>query len=567
MKSTNEIIRFLKDFVLPNKRKLITCCLLLIISSVGDLYVPFGIKLAIDNGISNKDLKQLIFYIILFLIVTSLTLLIKYTQNIKVTELIKNVSFGIKFKTIKCLQTYELSFYSKHNAGEITSIIERDVEQIEGLSANVFLVLVVKSFTLITILITLIFIQWKVALYVILVSPILTFFQYKIGKFISKQTLEIRQSVGKIQDFTQDIIENMLSIKVLNYTSTINDKYRKTQVDFINKNIKITALTGIIAVVGQAVNIIGIILVLYTSGLEVIGGSMTVGLVMSLLLYVQRAYDPLLQIMQSIVQIQNSKVILKRIYSLIDSPEVVKDGPYKILSKLDGEIEFLKVGFSYDGRKVFDNMNFKINSGKITGIIGSNGTGKSTIARIIARLCNIEEGKVMIDGLDINQYCIEDLRDNIMYIPANSCIFSGTIKENILLDRVEKYDDKALWDIIEFVGLSEDIKKMEHGLETMLGSHSTGLSTGQCQKISIARALVKNPPVLILDEPTASFDSEFEKEITIRFKDFFKDKTVIIISHRPEILRICDTVILLENNSVKVIEDMGEVYANQYLVN
>lgn len=567
MKKGNLLIRFIKEFILPMKKQIIIYCFFMIFASLGELFIPMGVQLAIDKGIGNKNIKLLLTYIVVILVVAFLTVLIKYVQNYKITKLVKTISFNIKDKIFKGLQEYNLEFFSKHKAGEITSIIERDVEQIEGLATTTFLVVVVKSFTLIALLVTMFLIEWKVSIYVIVVSPMMVYLQYNIGNKLTSKISKLRQAVGEINDFTQESIENINDEQLLDYTSVINNKYEKKQIDLINKNVDITKISGLISVAGQLINILGIVVILLFSGIDILNHKMSVGYIMSLIIYVQRAYDPLLQIMQSVMQIQNSNAILERVYSLIDVENKIKDGSFEGKNNLRGEIHIKNLKFSYDEKKVFDNLCMHICSGKFVGIVGENGTGKSTIARILTRICEPERGEILFDGVDIRKYKLKYLREQVLYIPSNTYIFTGTIKENILLKDNEKFDMDKLYKIVELVGLKNDICAMEKGFDTILTPHAVNLSTGQCQKLSLARALVKNPSILILDEPTAALDLNMEKDIANTLKTAFEGKTVIIITHRTELLKICDVTYLINKNENKLVRRLEITDVNKLKVN
>jgi ABC-type bacteriocin/lantibiotic exporter with double-glycine peptidase domain len=271
--------------------------------------------------------------------------------------------------------------------------------------------------------------------------------------------------------------------------------------------------------------------------------------------------------MQTILQIQNSSVILERIYSIIDSTDVVSEGRTDTHHEIKGSIRMSGVNFDYEGKPVLKNLNLNVKPCETLGVVGANGTGKSTIGRILVRLMDIDEGVISIDGKDIKEYSLADLRKQIMYVPSSTYIFCGTIKENILLDRIDDFDMERLKHIVELVGLKEDVENMENGYDTILYPHSVNLSSGQCQKISLARVLVKDPSVIILDEPTSALDLEIEKELTEKLKYMFKGKTIIIISHRTEILKTCDRVVMLEDGRVKDINKGVAEYADMLMAN
>lgn len=552
MKKIKDIrIRFLKDFVVPLKYEFILSFVLVMLTLFAQLYFPLGVRRAIDNGIINNNVRSLLREISIILLVGFFQSFFNYFKYIKINKAMNFVSYNIKFAIMSKIQRCSMHFFVNSKPGEIASIVERDVEQIEDIIFTVLFNIIIQVCSFIVVMIILLFMNWKIAIYALIASPFFALFQFSLGKKIKTIYKNIRENIADINDYTQDWIESCINIQLFNYGKTIEERYKEKHLNKIESLLKTSRISGIVNIVGQVINTIGIVMILYFGGIDVFNGVITVGTITALTIYIQRVYSPLAQIMQGVIKIQNSSIILNRIYSLIDCEDIIKDGEIDINKPLKGNIRIDNVSFSYGKRKILNDISMQINGGEIIGLVGKNGVGKSTIAKLLTRLYEADEGRIYIDEVEIRHYRINKLRDELVYLQSNPYIFNGTIKENILLDKVNNFDMNKLYEIINQVGLKDDINNMKKGINTLIKTHTTNLSTGQCQKISLARVLVKNPSIVILDEPTSSLDIETEKEITLTIKQVFTGKTLIIISHREEILKICDKVYTIKNLKLK----------------
>lgn len=553
MKKNNYIIMYFNKVIKTFLFDQIVAFICLFIYSISNIIFPYLLKLIIDDGIGKNDLRKFVIYSIAMIINIGIMLLFRYLQRKKFLKLGQKIIFKTKESIIERLKMYSMKFFNKYQTGEILSILENDVIKIQDLATTMisdFLVNIVTATGLIIILFSM---NMEIALVSILLVTIYVFIQKKYGKHIQNRAIEVSEERGNLYSNTQEFISKINEIRMVNGEKFFYEKYRDKQNHFLKKERKFVMTRIESSVLGMLISRLGLIFVICFGGYKVLNGKMTVGTLFSLTMYIQRIYSPIISLARLYMDIKESKASLERVFKLLKSNEVIKDGSVDFNKQLDGDIEFNNVYFRYDDNVILKNINFKIKNKQKVALLGKNGSGKTSIIRLLLRLWEPYSGSILLDGRNIDEYKLEYLRKNILCIGQEPYIFTGTIKENILLFN-DNVSEEQVDMVLEKVCLKEDVDNMVDGLETIVGDKGITLSGGQAQKIALARAFFMDSSIIIFDEPTSALDIKAEEIICKNLFEYFEDRTIIVITHRETILKYCDDVYKIRDNSTHLIK-------------
>jgi ABC-type multidrug transport system fused ATPase/permease subunit len=366
--------------------------------------------------------------------------------------------------------------------------------------------------------------------------------QKNIGKSVKKGMEKLRAKLGNLNAYTGEVINNVQSVQSSGYSKLAIKRFNIFHQEYMNQYLSQAKIMSVNQIFGLSFNIIGLCIVLCVGSYKVFYDNLTVGQLFSLTVYVQRLYSPIVALGNLYLSIKNSVPIIDRLEQIMITGDIMEEGDIEYQENLRGEIEFCNVGFRYEDKQILNDFSIQIKAGKTIGICGINGSGKSTIIKLLTRLCNAKEGKILIDGTDIKKYKREYYQSQISCMSQGSFIMSGKLRT--MLNPFDKdISDKKLVNYMERMRLN--IHNFENGLDTYIGENGITLSGGEKQKISLIRILIDDKPIVVLDEPTSAIDIESEIHICKELKLFLKEKTTIIVTHRTTILDICDQVIYL----------------------
>jgi ABC-type bacteriocin/lantibiotic exporter with double-glycine peptidase domain len=557
MKKKSLLVTFFKTYVKPLFLKQIVGFIYLGFFTLTNILFPYFLKNIIDEALTFKNIKILIIRILIMFSCGILMIIFNYLQSIKFITISQKIAYNLKKDVINVLMKSNGIFFLKNNSGKLFSILEKDISLLEENTSNIISNILINFCTFIGIMILFIIINTKIAIMLICLVVVFSFMQNKLLFILREKTKIFREQVAKIMESTQEIMQNILNIQILNLCEIFILKYSKMQKEYMKKYIELRKLIFNTSSINLFYNVFGITIVLLVGGYDVINDSLTVGSLFTLTIYVQKLYTPITKLVDSYVYIQQSKVILERIYKLLYNNDKIKSGTY-VTNNIYGNIIFDRVNFKYTRKEIFNNLNISIKAGEHIGIVGENGSGKSSLALILSGIIEPVNGNVKIDGVDLYTYDIDFLHEIIGYASQKPFIFSGTLKENLLVGN--SYSEKKLEEILDAVNLKKDIDEMPDGLNTFISESGKNLSGGQIQKIAIARVLLKNCKIIIFDECTSAFDLYSEKVLCKNISKLLKGKTFIVISHRKELLKSCSKIykiveknIYLENRSAKKI--------------
>lgn len=533
MKNILKLFKYIK-FNYVNKQ--LVCFVFLILNTVLSLIFPYCLSLVIDQGISSKNIEVLLKYIIIIFLIGILMMVVSYIQSILYIKLGKNISKRLKEEVFLKIYNSNYIFWSENKIGDVFTSLTSDISVIENLLSVSLAKGFLNIFTLIGLTIILLKMNWIICIAIFSLAIVFAIFQKNNGEQLKYQTRQLRDDIGEMNSFTNEFLMNIQAIQLM-YDDDIINKYnqlnRKNYEQYILQAKK--GLNG--RIYAQLFSTLALSVSLLIGAISIINGSMSVGILFSIVLYIQRIYDPIISLGSLYISIKSCQPAIEKVLNILEHEQMISSGSVILPNKIDGEICLKNISFSYPDSKakVFDDLNINFKQGKITGIIGENGSGKSTLIRLISKSCKPDTGTITIDGINIHKYDNKFLKSQVGYLIQNPTLMSGDIS-NIF----DFYNKKSLSQEAESIGIVLDkISKV--------GENSNFVSGGEIQKISLLRLLLQdNKNIYILDEPTSAVDIENEIKICNKLKQVLKGKTVIIITHRPAILDICDEIINLD---------------------
>lgn len=382
------------------------------------------------------------------------------------------------------------------------------------------------------------------------------------------KVLEIYYMYNSYSETATTINDYVSNLKIATIIGSKNFLFNKFNIEQINliKNIDKQYLINLMySGLNSVINIINEIIVIAICGMLIISSEATLGMLMVFTTYSSKVRGAILSLTNSNIEYKRAIVMLKRIFSVLDEKMIEKIGDKTSNCIIEGEIEFKDVEFKYEsGKQILNGLNLNIKSNSCVGIVGVSGAGKSTLINLLFRLWDVNKGKIMIDGKNINSYSLEQLRSQYSVISQDIQLYNDTIMNNLVLDNKDIVFEEVKRACIK-AGIYEYINKLPDGFESIIGENGTKLSGGQKQRISIARAILKNSPILILDEATAALDNISEQKVINNLLAIFKHKTTIIITHNLSTLSKCDNIYVLENGKVIESGTHNELRKNENL--
>jgi subfamily B ATP-binding cassette protein MsbA len=541
-----------KEFIWPRKKIVLTGLILIIFKSLSGLVLPYATKNLIDEIIPNQDMNAL--SILLVIVVASI--IVQALTSFSLTRLLsveaQHLISLLRAKVQKKLLTLPIRFFDNNKSGALVSRVMTDVEGVRNLVGTGLVQLIGGSLTSIISLVILIKINATMTLFVLLPVAVFAFIAMKAFGYIRP----IFRARGKINaEVTGRLTETLNGIRVIKGFNAEAQELKTFEngVERLFLNVK-KSLTATAMMTSSSALLLGLASagIMGMGGYFIMNGDMTYGEFVSFTLFLGFMIAPIVQMSNIGSQLTEAMAGLDRTQELMnmeeeDNPEIrtIK------LNKVKGDILFDKVSFSYEkGKEVLHDISFAAPAGSVTALVGSSGSGKSTIAGLAATFLNPNEGKVTLDGTDLSKVNLNSYRSNLGVVLQDDFLYEGTIRENILFPRPDATEEELL-NAVKGAYVNEFTDRFEDGLETVIGERGVKLSGGQRQRISIARALLANPRVIILDEATSNLDTESESFIQKSLQALMKDRTTFVIAHRLSTIQKADQILVIEEGGIK----------------
>tara|TARA_R110000796_G_scaffold96719_1_gene202721 strand:+ start:102572 stop:104401 length:1830 start_codon:yes stop_codon:yes gene_type:complete len=496
--------------------------------------------------------SSLIYVSVIIAISALLSNLFTYLSNVTMGVVKANVVQRIRTKVFKNTTNLHLNFFSGERKGDIMSRMTNDIQEIEVTLVSSIKVLFREPATIIIYVAFLLATSLQLTLFVLVFFPVMGFLISWIVKKLKKKAVLSQESLGRIVNLMDEVFSGMRIIKGFNAKDYVDDLFEKETMTYRKINISMARKNELASPVSQFLGIVVVASLLVYGGTLVLNeqGGLQAGELLAYIAVFSQIINPAKSISQSLSNIQRGIVSADRIFKLIDEqPKIENEPNATVLQGFNNEIEFRNVSFAYDKETVLKNINFTVEKGKTVALVGSSGGGKSTMADLIPRYFDPTDGEILIDGHPLTSVTAESLRALMGIVTQESILFNDTVFKNIAF----AMPNAKLEDVIQAAKIAnayDFIMDLEHGFETNIGERGGKLSGGQRQRLSIARAVMKNPPVLILDEATSALDSESEKLVQEALANLMKNRTSIVIAHRLSTIQHADEILVMQKGEI-----------------
>ena len=552
-------LKYLNKYLFKYRVSLFLGVLITIIARIFSLFAPRLIgnsltaveRFILDDALSLDEIKEELFWNIVIIVSAALisgflTFLMRQT----IINVSRYIEFDLKNEIFEHYQKLCLSFYKNNRTGDLMNRISEDVGKVRMYFGPAIM------YSINTIALFVIVISYMVSIaplltvYTLLPLPILSLAIYKLSKAINTRSTAVQETLSDLSTFTQESFSGIAVIKSYGIQSKINEDFAQLTTLSKEKNVDLAKIQAwffplMILLIGFSN-----LLVIFVGGNQYIEGTLEIGVLAEFIIYVNMLTWPVASVGWVTSIVQQAEASQKRINDFLkEEPKITSGSLDKTIEK--GTIEFKKVSFTYKETQIqaAKNISFKLNPGETLGIIGKTGSGKSTLLDLICRLYDVDEGEILIDGIPIQDYNLLGIRSEIGYVPQNPFLFSESIERNIRFGKQDAHFDE-IKAAAQSAAVAENIEQFKEGYKTLLGERGVTLSGGQIQRISIARALIKDPKVLLFDDCLSAVDADTEEEILKNLKERSKEKTTLIVSHRISSVKDANSILVIDQGAI-----------------
>jgi ATP-binding cassette subfamily B multidrug efflux pump len=546
---TKRLLRYLKPYWRTAAGALVLTLLLNILGSLQ----PWFTKHAVDDYITPKQTSGLGLFALAFFGLFLFRFLFSYVQEILLNIVGQKVMFDLRTEIFTKLQHQEVAYYDKNPVGRVLTRLTSDVDSLNELFTSGVIDVLGDLVIIFAIIAQMFWLDWRLALVSLITVPLLFTATNWFRKRARVGFDKVRTRNAKLNAFLQEYISGAQTVQLFNAEKKAQKNFDEINDDYRNANIETIYYYAIFYPMVDFIGTIGVAVVLWYSGYEFFSrAALTIGTVIAFVQYSGMLFQPIRDLSDKFNILQAAIVASHRIFLLLDlpvkieTPEVAKKS-----GKVVGKIEFQNVWFAYKGEEwVLKDVSFMVNAGESIALVGHTGSGKTTVTNLLMRFYDVQKGVILLDGVDVRDWNLQDLRENFAVVLQDVFLFSGSIANNIRLGNVNITDEKLIWAAKE-VHADEFVRKLPEGYEAEVRERGSGLSVGQKQLISFARALAFEPSILVLDEATSSIDTETEQLIQQAVNRVMEDRTSLIVAHRLSTIQRCDRILVFHHGELR----------------
>jgi len=558
----------LRELLRPHRVILTVLLVLILVQMAMSLAVPWPLKIILDNVVGDHPPPQWISWLLPMLGGTSkahvaaaagivtvaiavVTGIAFYMASYFTESLGQSVGNDLRVRLYHHLQELSLSYYDTHRVGTILSTLTGDVQTIQSFASTNTLNITTDSLTLVGIVIVMFMLRWDFTLIALTVTPLLVLLVLRINRAVKVAVRDVRVRQSDLLATLQEGLQSIELVQAYSRQDLAEQQLRKASGDTVAAWLATRRLSALLSPTVGLVIAICTGVVLWRGSLLILGGAMTAGALTVFLTYLTKFFQPVRDLSVMTNTLAQVSVGFERVTAICDADKTVPERPMPTEPPpFRGQIDFEHVAFGYDvDRPVLRDITFSVAPGQTVGIVGPTGSGKSTLVSLIPRFRDVESGSIRIDGGDICDYRLHGLRCQIGFVLQETVLLRGTIRDNIAFGRPDATDEEII-EAAKLANADEFIAKMPDGYDSFVGDRGSTLSGGQRQRIGIARALVRDNPILILDEPTAALDAESENKVIEALDRLMEGRTVLTIAHRLSTLRNADKIIVIKDGEV-----------------
>ncbi|MBV8350144.1 MAG: ABC transporter ATP-binding protein, partial [Mycolicibacterium sp.] len=552
----------------PRRRTIAIIVTAMLVQMAMGLATPWPLKVIIDNVVGNHRPPAWIAWIlpilggdskahiaaaagIVTVLIAAATGVALYVASYFTETLAQCIGNDLRVRLYHHLQQLSLAYYDTTRVGTILSTLTSDVQTLQSFASTSTLNIFTDTLTLIGMVVVMFWLRWDFALIALAVTPLLALFVFRVNKAVRAAVKEVRTRQSDLLATLQEGLQSIQVVQAFGREEYEEEQLRKVSMDTVIVWLKARRVSSLLSPVVGLIVAVSTGLVMWRGALLILGGVMTLGALTVFLSYLAKFFQPVRELAQMTNTIAQVSVAFQRVLAVCDADKTIPERPMPAEPPpFKGEIVFENVAFGYNpATPVLRDISFSIDAGQTVGIVGPTGSGKSTVVGLIPRFRDADSGTIKIDGTDIRDYKLHGLRTQIGFVLQDTVLLRGTIRDNIGFGRPDATDEEIVL-AAKLANADEFIMRMPHGYQSTVGDRGMTLSGGQRQRIGIARALIRDNPILILDEPTAALDAQSEELVIEALERLMEGRTVITIAHRLSTLRKADKIIVLKDGVV-----------------
>jgi len=545
-----DIFKRLLRLAKPHAAKFLIAMTCMIVVGATTSALAFLVKPALDEIFLKQNAEMLKW---IPLAVIGLYLLkggCNYLQTVLMNFIGQRIVADLREKLYRTIQTQSLSFFTKNPTGILMSRITNDVTYVQGAVSEAVTALLKDTSTLVCLVFVIFYRDWQLAIIAMLIFPIAVYPIAKFGQKMRQIARRTQVTVGSLTTLLQETISGTRIVKAFSMEEYENRRFSGENERLFRLNLKAVSINAVSSPLMEFLGGLGIAAIIFYGGYQVIHGHSTPGTFFSFLTALIMLYEPVKRLTNVNNTIQQGIAGAERVFAIIDLTPEIRNRPDSVpLPRIEKEIAIRNVTFRYEEAPVLKNINLTIRAGEVIAFVGMSGGGKTTLVNLIPRFYDVVEGQILIDGHDIRNVTIESLRGQIAIVTQQTILFNDTVRNNIAYGDIARTEAEIMA-AAKAANAHDFIMRLPMGYDTLIGEQGTKLSGGERQRISIARALLKDAPILILDEATSSLDSEAEIEVQDALENLMKGRTTLVIAHRLSTIRNANRIFVLVNGEI-----------------
>ena len=553
-----KVVRRLVGYLRPYWKLVVAALSLTLLTNVLVSLQPYFTKIAVDDFIVPKQVDGIWLFALAFFGLFLFRFLFSYIQEILLNNVGQRVMFDLRTQIFTKLQYQELAYYDKYPVGRIITRLTSDVDALNEMFTSGVIDVLGDLVVIFAIMAIMFWLDWRLALVTLITVPILFACTNWFRKHARRGFDRVRTRNARLNAFLQEYLSGAQTVQLMNAEDKAQRKFHEINDDYRNANIETIYYYSIFYPLVDFIGAFGIALVIFAFGYEYlpttsgVGEAVTIGVLAAFIQYSLQLFQPIRDLSDKFNVLQAAIVASHRIFILLDL-DIDIESPKQPLKSgtVVGSIEFENVSFAYkDEDWVLKDISFKVEPGESIALVGHTGSGKTTITNLLMRFYDVQKGRILVDGVDVRDWDLHDLRANFAVVLQDVFLFSGSIEDNIRLGNTEIPRERVEWAAKE-VHANEFVQKLDRGYESLVKERGAGLSVGQKQLISFARALAFDPKILILDEATSSIDTETEQLIQQAVERVMEHRTSLVVAHRLSTIQRCDRIMVLHHGDLR----------------
>ncbi|WP_414147122.1 lipid A ABC transporter ATP-binding protein/permease MsbA [Erwinia sp. BNK-24-b] len=549
--STWQTFRRLWPMIKPFKTGLAVSSVALIVNAAGDVLMMSLLKPLLDDGFGKADSSVLVWMPLAVIGLMLVRGVSSYISSYCISWVSGNVVMSMRRRLFSHMMGMPVAFFDQQSTGTLLSRITYDSEQVASSSSSALVTVVREGASIIGLFIMMFYYSWQLSVILILLAPVVSFAIRTVSKRFRSISKNMQNTMGQVTTSAEQMLKGHKEVLIFGGQKIESQRFDVVSNRMRQQGMKLVSASSVSDPVIQLIASLALAFVLYAASFPSVMATLTAGTITVVFSSMIALMRPLKSLTNVNAQFQRGMAACQTLFSILDSEQETDTGT-RVIERVRGDVEFRNVTFTYPGRETpaLHNINLSIPAGRTVALVGRSGSGKSTIASLMTRFYDIQQGEILMDGHDLREYTLSSLRNQVALVSQNVHLFNDTVANNIAYARNEQYSREDIEKAATMAHAMDFINKMDNGLDTVIGENGVLLSGGQRQRIAIARALLRDCPILILDEATSALDTESERAIQSALDELQKNRTSLVIAHRLSTIEKADEIVVVEDGHI-----------------